>query len=230
MNKQGCLFCPGNGVSASNDTYTLSDIMEVIDYCIQNEEFRHILIGGGSANPSTDDNKILPVIKYIRSKTDKPIYLMSLPPNDIFYVDKYVEAGVDEIAFNLELFDRQLALEYMPGKGKISLNEYVSKLERAASLIPKTGNVRTMLMVGLEKTENTLAAIHFLTEKGIQPMISIFRPTPNCRLSYIVQPSNEELYNLFIEAEKICNLHKLSLGPTCPSCQNNTLSITLKQE
>ena len=127
---------------------------------------------------------------------------MSLPPNDIFYVDKYVEAGVDEIAFNLELFDRQLALEYMPGKGKISLNEYVSKLERAASLIPKTGNVRTMLMVGLEKTENTLAAIHFLTEKGIQPMISIFRPTPNCRLSYIVQPSNEELYNLFIEAEK----------------------------
>lgn len=230
INKKGCLFCPGNDIGTTSSTYTLTDIKEVIDYCIANEKFRHILIGGGSADPSTDENRILPVIKYIRSKTDKPIYLMSLPPNDILYVDKYIAAGVNEIAFNLELFDRNLALEYMPGKGKISLEEYISKLERATFLISQKGNVRTMLMAGLEKQENTLAAIQLLASKGIQPMLSIFRPTPNCRLSYIVQPSNEEIYNLFSEAEKICNQYNLSLGPTCPSCQNNTLSITLKQE
>lgn len=228
LHKNGCLFCPGNKISTGNTTYSLLDIMEVIDYCINNEQFRHILIGGGSADPSTDTNKILPVIKYIRSKTNKPIYLMCLPPKDIQYVDKYIEAGVDEIAFNIELFDRDLALEYMPGKGLISLEEYVIKLERAVSLLPQRGSVRTMLIAGLEKIDNTLTAIHFLASKGIQPMISIFRPTPNCRLSYIVQPSNEEMYNLFIEAEKICNQYNLSLGPTCPSCQNNTLSITLK--
>lgn len=228
-NKKGCLFCPGNNLSAIKNTYTLMDIMEVIDYCIANEQFRHILIGGGSADPCSDENRILPVIEYIRSKTDKPIYLMSLPPNDTLYVDKYIEAGVNEIAFNIELYDRNLALKYMPGKGKISLEEYISKLERAKFLISEKGNVRTMLIAGLESQENTLTAIELLTAKGIQPMISIFRPTPNCSLSYIVQPSNEDIYNLFIEAEKICNQHNLSLGPTCPSCQNNTLSITLKQ-
>lgn len=228
-NKMGCLFCPGNKTSMSNITYELSDIMEVIDYCIDNEQFRHILIGGGSADPSTDKNKILPVIKYIRSKTNKPIYLMSLPPNDINYVDKYISAGVNEIAFNLELFDRKLALEYMPGKGRISLEEYITKLERAVSLIPEKGNVRSMLMVGIERKENTLKAIHFLAQKGIQPMLSIFRPTPNCNLSYIIQPSNEDVYALFTEAEKICKKYNLELGPSCPSCQNNTLSITLKQ-
>lgn len=117
----------------------------------------------------------------------------------------------------------------MPGKGQISLEDYLSKLERALFLIHQKGNVRTMLIAGLEKTENTLKAVRILAEKGIQPMISIFRPTPNCQLSYVVQPSNEEMFNLFIEAEKICNQYGLSLGPTCPSCQNNTLSITLKQ-
>lgn len=230
MHKMGCLFCPGNALSTTCSAYTLADIIEVIDYCIANEQFRHILIGGGSADPSTDENRILPVIKYIRSQTDKPIYLMSLPPNDIRYVDKYIDAGVSEIAFNLELFDRNLALEYMPGKGKISLEEYISKLEHATFLISQKGNVRTMLMAGLERQENTLAAIQLLASKGIQPMISIFRPTPTCKLSYIIQPSNEEIYNLFSKAEEICDHYNLKLGPTCPSCQNNTLSITLKQE
>lgn len=225
----GCKFCPGNSLALHRHSYLLADIKEVINYCIDNENFRHILIGGGSANPSSDENKIIPIIKYIRSKTQKPIYLMCLPPNDINYINKYIEAGVNEIAFNIELYDRDIALEYMPGKGKITLEEYLSKLERATSLISQKGNVRSMLMAGLEKQENTLAAVELLAQKGIQPMISIFRPTPKCKLSHIIQPSNEEIYSLFIKADKICKQYNLTLGPSCPSCQNNTLAITLKQ-
>lgn len=227
---QGCMFCPGNKSSSSNNSFDLLDIKEVIDYCVAHENFRHILIGGGSADPSTDENNILPVVEYIRSKTNKPIYLMCLPPNNINYVDKYIEAGITEIAFNIELFDRGIALEYMPGKGRISLEEYIAKLERATCLISQKGNVRTMLMAGLEKKENTLSAIKLLAEKGIQPMISIYRPTPNNKLSYIVQPSNEDLYSLYQEAMSICQQYDLFLGPSCPSCQNNTLAITLKQD
>lgn len=227
---QGCMFCPGNKSSSSNNSFDLLDIKEVIDYCVAHENFRHILIGGGSADPSTDENNILPVVEYIRSKTNKPIYLMCLPPNNINYVDKYIEAGITEIAFNIELFDRGIALEYMPGKGRISLEEYIAKLERATCLISQKGNVRTMLMAGLEKKENTLSAIKLLAEKGIQPMISIYRPTLNNKLSYIVQPSNEDLYSLYQEAMSICQQYDLFLGPSCPSCQNNTLAITLKQD
>lgn len=226
----GCQFCPGNKISETQDTYSLSDIEEVIDYCIDNEHFRHILIGGGSADPSTDENRIIPVIEYIRSKTNKSIYLMCLPPNDINYVNKYIEAGVNEIAFNIELFDRKLASEYMPGKGRILLEDYLSKLERAAALLLQKGNVRTMLIVGLEPISNTLCAIKLLASKGIQPMLSIFRPSPTCKLSHIIQPSNEDIYDLFCTAEKICKQYGLFLGPSCPSCQNNTLSLALKSE
>ena len=227
-NGDGCFFCPGNKSMSLNDDYSMSDIKEVIDYCISNEQFRHILIGGGSANPDTEQNKILTVVEYIRSKTQKPIYLMCIPPKDITCIDKYINAGVNEIAFNIELFDRELALEYMPGKGQISLDEYIEKLEYAVHKIHKNEAVRSMLIAGIESTSNTLSAIELLAKKGIQPMISIFRPTSNCKLSYIVQPSNEEIYNLYIEAEKICKNNNVSLGPSCPSCQNNTLAITLK--
>lgn len=228
-NDSGCFFCPGYKVSLQNDSYDMTDIEEVIDYCIENETFRHILIGGGSADPSTDQNKILPVIKYIRSKTQKPIYLMCLPPNDINYIDKYINAGVNEIAFNIELWDRALAIEYMPGKGKISLEDYLIKLDYANKRISKIGNVRSMLIAGLENSQNTLLAIECLASKGIQPMISIFRPTTNCKLPNIVQLSNEDIYNLYIEADKICKKNNIFLGPSCPSCQNNTLAITLEQ-
>lgn len=228
INNKGCFFCPGNQ-PLSQDNYALSDIKEVIDYCVKNEHFRHILIGGGSSDSSTDKNRILSVIKYIRSKTQKPIYLMCLPPNDISYIDKYIDAGVDEIAFNIELWDRKLALEYMPGKGQITLEEYLAKLEYATKKINKKGNVRTMLMVGIESIENTLSAIEVIASKKIQPMLSIFRPTLNCKLSYVIQPSNEDIYKLFMLAETICKKYDISLGPSCPSCQNNTLAITLKQ-
>lgn len=232
MQGEGCMFCPGNGTgnTTPNHSYTLNDIEEVVDYCIVHEQFRHILIGGGSADPSSDDNRIIPVIRYIRSKTDKPIYLMCLPPTDIDYINKYVEAGVDEFAFNIELFDRKLALEYMHGKGKIPLYEYILKLERAVQLTKHPGDARSMLMAGLEPSENTLSAVRLLVSKGIQPMISIFRPAPNCKLSHIIQPSNEDIYTLFLEANTLCLENGLSLGPSCPSCQNNTLSITLAQE
>ena len=113
INGFGCTFCHENKTEKTKiNNLDLKDIFEVVDYCIQNEQFRHILIGGGSADPSTDDNKIIPVIEYIRSKTDKPIYLMCLPPNDVLYINKYCAAGVNEIAFNIELFDRSLAQKY----------------------------------------------------------------------------------------------------------------------
>jgi len=229
-NGNGCAFCHENRTDKTvNKSYLLDDIYEVVDYCIQNEQFRHILIGGGSADPSTDENRIIPVIKYIRSRTNKSIYLMSLPPNDILYINKYVAAGVNELAFNIELFDRKLAQKYMPGKGLITLDDYIAKLEHGTLLIDKNGSVRSMLLAGLEKIDNTLSAVKQLAQKGIQPMISIFRPVPSCRLFYAIQPSNEDIYLLFVKAEKICNQYNLSLGPTCPSCQNNTLAITLEQ-
>lgn len=225
---KGCMFCPGNSISRNiYSNYDMSDIFEVIDYCYLNESFRHILIGGGTACPEDNSKRIIDTIKYISSISTKPIYLMCTPPNNKELIKAYVEAGVSEIAFNIEIYDRELAKKYMPGKGEILLEQYLESLKYAVGLLGNTGNVRSMLMVGLENFDNTLKAVEILCKNGIQPMLSIFRPTSDSSLSHIIQPSNDELLYLYDRAQKMCESFNLTLGPSCPSCQNNTLAITV---
>ena len=226
--KQGCLFCHniGNNSKIATPEILLEDIKEVFDYCLKNEKFRHIMIGGGSDDPNSKKDKILPVIQYIRSKCDKDIYVMSIPPNDKKQISEYIKAGVTEFAFNIEIMDRELASIIMPGKGRIPIEKYLKMLSYASSLLPKE-SVRSMLMLGLEPIQNTIEGIEMLCKNGIQPMLSIFRPDKTCDLHYMIPISNAEIYEIYKEAKAICQKYNMSLGPTCPSCQNNTLAITL---
>lgn len=227
MTGKGCSFCPGIIHSPKSvEGYSLADIQEVVDYCIMNEEFRHILIGGGSSDPCTDNNKLISVIQYIRNRTEKPLYLMALPPNTTDELNAYISAGVNEIAFNIEIYDRKLAQKYMPGKGMYPLEHYIKLLNHAVFKLGK-GNVRSMLIVGIESIDNTLKCIELLCKNDIQPMLSVFRPAINCGMSHIIPPSNTDLFFLYEAATEICNNYGLTLGPTCPSCQNNTLALTL---
>lgn len=79
-------------------------------------DFRHFLIGGGTYSKDGGWNIILNITKYIRSKCNKDIYLMSIPPKELSILDKLKDAGITEVAFNLEMFDRNLAQNIMPGK------------------------------------------------------------------------------------------------------------------
>ena len=224
--EKSCQFCPniGKNSSISVPTISLDDIKEVFDYCLDNENFRHIMIGGGSADPDSKVDKILPVINYIRSRCTKDIYIMSIPL-DKKRIEEYIKAGVTEFAFNIELIDRDLAAKIMPGKGHIPLEYYLKMLTFASSLLPKE-SVRSMLMIGLEPSSNIQKGVELLCKHGIQPMLSIFRPAQTCSLNYMVPLSNKEIYIIFKEANLICEKYDISLGPRCASCQNNTVAIT----
>lgn len=226
VNKQGCGFCPSqNDPMLKNiPNISLGDIKEVFDYCILHESFKHIMIGGGSANPHSTEDKILPLVKYIRSKCNKEIYLMSTPPNSKEQLIEYISSGITEFAFNLELFDRSLAAKIMPAKGKIPLKHYLDMLVYAAGLLPK-GSVRSMLLLGLEPSQKTLEGVECLCKNGIQPMLSIFRPVANCSLNYMVPPTNQDIYSIYVEALAICQDYGISLGPDCNICKNNTLAL-----
>ena len=108
-------------------------------------------MGGASGDYPQEHFRILKIIKYIKSKTSKPIYLMTLPPKDNSVLEQYYSAGVDEVAFNIEIFDRSIAAKIMPGKGAIALETYKNALLYSVKLWGKTGNVRSLLVYGLEK-------------------------------------------------------------------------------
>ena len=150
---------------------------------------------------------------------------MSVPPKKPSILKEYFEAGVTEIGFNIELFDEEKALYYMKGKGTIPRQEYFSYLKEAVKYWGNTGNVRSLLIVGLEETNSLLQGIEELCKIGVMPILSIFRPIPGTFTENIVPPSNHYLRNVYMEGTKICKEYSLHLGPDCPACQNNTLSL-----
>lgn len=219
----GCRFCE---VPKRDEACDLADIYEVIDFYLEHENtFRHFLIGGGSEPLDQETERITKIVAYIRAKSNKPIYLMCLPPRDLSVIKTWHDAGVTEIAFNLELFNRDLAERYMPGKGKFPLSQYLSALENSVLLWGSGGDVRTLFIAGLESTESLLQGIEAVASRGIMPILSVFRALKGTETENIVPPANRWLLDLFKNGERICQRYQLHLGPSCPACQNNTLSL-----
>ena len=218
-----CKFC---NIVPCKDAIQLADLREVIhDYVANSPAVRHFLVGGQSMNQKEGMERIVEICKMIREVTaDKHIYVMALPYTKQA-IKELVDAGMNEIACNIEIFDPELAKRYMPGKGAISRNTYFRILSYAKTLLPENGAVRSMLIYGLEPKSSFLKGIKKLTKLGIQPIISIFRPLPDTELEKFVAPPLMDVYDLYYRAEKICQKHELHLGPSCVFCQNNTLSL-----
>lgn len=221
---KACRFCETFGTQVS---FSQTDILETIDVCFREPsfEFRHILIGGRSATVGTERNTILAMCERIRHYSDMPIYLMCLPPKHLMDIDEYIDAGVTEFGFNMELFDRRLAKLYMPAKGAIPTDQYLEALEYAASRCGKNGEVRSAFIVGLEPLDSLLSGVEAVCATGAVPIFSAFRPIPGTPMQDIIPVSSAWLTDATYRAEKICKQYGRSLGPQCLACQNNTLNV-----
>lgn len=219
--KHGCKFC--HITCGSDMVIPLEDIYETIDYYQKCIDFRHYLIGGPSNSYDNEAYYVENITRYIRLTSDKPIYVMSIPPIDCNVLKNYYAAGVSEVAFNLEIFDRNIAKSIMPGKGIIPIEQYESALKISSQLFG-VQNTRSMLIIGLESKKSFLNGIEYLCRLGVTPMISPFRPMENTELSDFVPPTISYILDIYSKSKKICEKYQISLGPTCVFCQNNTLS------
>lgn len=220
---KGCFFC---NIPSKSVTFTQADFKEVLDFLLYKPTFRHILIGGGSEDPAIESQNITYLAQEIRKRNKEiPIYLMSLPPSDLATLYLYEKAGINEVAFNIEIWDRSIAGKLMPGKAEIPLEKYIEVLKASTNIWGKTGNVRTALIVGLNQESELIKAIQYLCSLGIQPMLSVFRPMPGTKLENVVPPSNKVLLSIYRKANNICKSYHLELGPSCKECRNNMLAL-----
>lgn len=219
----GCKFCD---IENTGETYTAGDFKEVLDAYRESEHVRHYLIGGGSKSPSDDFQHILNLAEYIKTTFHKPIYLMSLPPKDTTILLKLKEAGITEVAFNLEVFDRKLAARYLPGKGKIPLKTYEVAFSESVRLWGKSGTVRTIFIIGLEPKDSLLNGIEWVCTLGVSPILVLFKPVKGTPLSHMLAPSDKDILEIYEHALKICHKYNISMGPACHYCEDNTLKIS----
>ena len=223
QNSCGCGFCD---LDNDNRALTFETIMEVIDAYAEHTNIKHYLIGGGSQNPQDAYEHICNIAEYVKLKTNKPIYLMSLPVNDEKILEKLKQAGITEVAFNIEVFNRKLAQKYMPGKGSISLQTYYAALKKAVRIWGNTGNVRSIVIVGLEPKESLLKGIEELCKMGVSPILSLLKPIPGTPLQHMLPPCDVEILDIVIKVEQLCEKYNIELGPSCRYCEDNTLKIT----
>lgn len=223
INNKACQFC---NLPIQNNQYDFEDIKEVIDYCLNNVTFRHFLIGGGTYSLTGGWDLIIQITKYIRSKCSKDIYLMAIPPQDLYVLEQLKNAGITEVAFNLEIFDRELASQIMPGKGKIPLSQYMKCFRYSVQLWGNSGKVRSLLIYGFDAETIFLQGIEELCKLGVEPIISIFRPLEGTVFANACPPATSDIFSIYEKCQSIAEKYSLSLGPDCPDCQNNTLSFS----
>jgi hypothetical protein len=220
----GCGFCD---IESNERQFTFDDIKFVIDAYAEHPSIRHYMIGGGSNSYDCDFSYIIDIAAYIRHKTNKSINLMSTPPHKHEILVKLYQVGINEVTFNLEVFDRNIANRYMPGKGAISLYEYEKAFVEAVNLWGSDGNVRTAFIIGLEPKESLLRGIDFVCKLGVWPILSLLKPVEGTPLAHMLPPSDEDVFAICREVEAICQYHDVGLAPTCRCCEDNTLKITL---
>lgn len=222
INNNSCKFC---NLPNSRALFHLNDIFEVIDHYIKLDNFNHFLIGGGSAKLKFGWNKIIQIASYIRSKSMKKIYLMALPPDNNHILTELHKAGITEVGFNIEIFNRKIAKNLMPGKGQIPIEQYYQTLKEAVKLWGESGNVRSLIILGLEDKETLLKGVQKLCEMKVSPIVSLFRPLPNTPLEYIAPPNYFEIESIMKKINEICVKNNVTLGPSCLKCQNNVLTF-----
>jgi hypothetical protein len=216
-----CRFCEIGGLKTLKKN-KIENIKELIGHS-EKEKIKHYLISGGTPPPKGWDY-FINVCEEIRKLSAKSLYAMFSPPPNLKFIDDIVKSGVNEIGINIELYNRKFSQNIMPGKGVFTLNDYYNALEHSVKLLGNRGNVRSILIVGLEDYKYTLKGVEELALRGIMPILSIFKPIKGTCLGNKRKPQRDTLIKLWYESQNICEKNSLTLGPLCVCCQNNTLS------
>jgi hypothetical protein len=184
----------------------------------------HVLISGGT--PREQD------IEYVQSVYEAVITgfpelsvdIMMVPKEDLMDPEWLRGIGVGEISVNLEIYDLGLSRDLMRQKAKQGRDTYLDYLEHAAHVLGP-GRVRSMLMVGLEPMESTLAGVNAIAGRGAVPVLSPFRPDPKTPLRDAKPSDSDRLEEIYLKAREIAAGHGVSLGPSCIPCSHNTLTL-----
>lgn len=190
---------------------------------------RHLLISGGTPKP-----KDIPWMQelyatVLRTFPDVFVDLMMVPLPGLFDLPELAKLGLHELSINLELFGREKAREYMRHKYNQGLDFYLDFIESASEELGR-GRARSMLMVGLEPLEDTLAGVQAIAERGGTPVLSPFRPDPATPLRELRPPTAEYMLEAYQRASEIVEKLGATLGPDCPPCSHNTLNFATQPD
>jgi radical SAM family protein len=203
----------------------LDSVVQALDDEIQ--PAGHILISGGTPRPEDYDYVREVYERVLTGFPEIPVDIMMVPVGSLLELEWLDRLGVNELSVNIEIFDRVIAHRIMRRKSDQGLDHYLSFLERAAEVLG-AGRVRSMLLVGIEPVEQTLAGVAAIAERGGVPVLSPFRPDPSTPMRNASPPTQKVIEQTYLRAHEIAARYGVPLGPSCIPCTHNTLTLSEK--
>ncbi len=226
-----CGFCSMKGTRktvgkhmASN--FTDQQIVEATRL-FQNTKWRDIpLISITMGTCRTDEETREYVIRPIRTMYDTldpkiPIHILAHPPYDFSLIEEFKEAGVTSIAFNLEVFDRDLFEKICPGKYHFYGYEKCWEALDYAGEVFGDYNVFCGLVWGLEPPGSTIRGNEYMVSKGIGIASNVFHADPKSVLGKYPHLSKEDILKiaraqsqLYVENPQMKTIFSVSMRST----------------
>ena len=187
-NGKPCAFCSMKGTRSTVGkhmamTFNPDQIRECIAI-VENTKWRDVPIYSVTTGScETDEQFVQEIIRPIEVMHDamaKPtdIHLLTHPPKEKELLYRLKEAGVTSIAFNLEVYDRDLMHTICPGKFDcFGYDEWWSALEDARK-VWGDWKVFCGLVWGLEPKESTIRGNHEIASHSINVASNIFHADP----------------------------------------------------
>ena len=222
----GCKFCD---LPFSEIRFSLQQIEDALRQLRDSGiDFRHILIGGGTCLDKDIWEEIIALVEFLKSEDyfkNKPISLMSiLPPAEGDILRRLKTAGIEEVAFNLEIANANLAEKMMPGKCR-DKDSYYNGMKKAIDIFG-IGSVRSALIVGLDRTEDIVNEVLTMAKNGIMPCLSALRALRKASANFKIHPSNDYLIDVYEKCKNTLDATSYeikTMGPPCKRCRNNML-------
>ncbi len=184
----------------------------------------HVLVSGGTPRHRDYGYLVECYEAVLDALPGTPVDIMMVPIPEVLDLRRLDALGLDELSVNIELFGRDQARSLMRRKHDQGLDHYLDFLATAAEVLGG-GRVRSMLMVGLEPIEDTLAGVGAIAERGCTPVLSPFRPDEATPLRGLAPPSADFLAEVYLRAREITHEAGVPLGPRCVPCSHNTLTL-----
>lgn len=139
-------------------------------------------------------DKIRTVYKAMDPKV--PIHALVHPPHDFSLIDEYRDAGTTSIAFNIEVYDRELFAKIAPGKDRdYGYDKWMDAVRYALDVFGDY-NVFCGLVWGLEPSENVKRAHREYLDQGIGITSNIFHNDPKTPMRRHLHPSERYIMEL----------------------------------
>jgi len=153
-----------------------------------------------------------------------PIHLLTMPPKDTGLINKYKEAGVTSIAFNLEVFTPNLFSSICPGKEIFYGYKKLLRSFGAARKVFGDYKVFCGFVWGLEPLESTIKGYKYFLDRGVSISSNVFHSDAKSLYMNRPHPSVTTILDLCEAQTRLYDEYPLA-RPIFPVSMRNTMDF-----